>query len=88
MQNERRVCHLNRVTRLTADPLQWIVQLKYKNDWRSHSYIHSKAVLLRVLNELGRKPDKKGRAAIEKLPEEFKTWALEHFPAKKETHHA
>jgi len=48
-----------------ADNLQWIVQRRSGGRWRSHSFVRTRSVLLRILSPL---PDD-AREALESLPE-------------------
>lgn len=78
-KDPRHVGYINRATRITTDGLQWIINTKSGDRWKTRSFVSStKSVLLRCLRELGRTPDKRGSATLEKLPDTFAAWAAKN----------
>jgi hypothetical protein len=61
---------------LASDGLQWILQHRKGDQWRSVSYTRSeKGILARCMREKGT-PDNEARILLDGLPDTFDEWLL------------
>ena len=61
--------------RLAHDPLQWVIQRRRADEWRSEKFIAStRDVLMRDLREMGAVVDEAALDELDDLPATFREW--------------
>jgi hypothetical protein len=83
---KRHIIHLSDRWALSADPLQWILQLYRRPRWRGVAFIASnKVVLKRVLREKGVTLTPDAKDALDHLPDTFQEWKCKQDAEPSET---